>query len=187
MNKKLPILMVSIVLLFLIAVAFIHAANVASNAPIIGEVVNNTYTFKATTLLGDNVTNVSWYYYNSTGQFFINSSINVTQTRSTWNATISTIGIADGNYTINVTSFNGTGTAVATGNFSSNSTNYGIIIDNSIPTIILGPNISDSRRNLSYNFLNGTFFIKNITIYVEVEINDTFANETYIFYTNTRI
>ncbi len=190
MNKKLQLFIISLLFLFII-VNFVYATlNLVSVKPTKAEVLNNTYVFNATVGNGlISIVNVSWYYYNSTGNYFIGTVLNTTGNQTTfWNITNDTSKIQDGNYTLNITAYNITYTSTRpneTG-FFVNDTNGSItfIVDNKRPVISL-VNITDGTNNRldSNNDLNGTKFLKNdtnltITVTIDESFNDLLSNNT---------
>lgn len=137
------------------------------------------------------VTNVSYYLFNDTTTFLLAIQTNLSANQTRWNITIDFNAT---NLTLSEGSMNTTlGTYKLIANITNNTNqmfNYTIqnlTVDNRRPDIY-NVNVTDGTILLGQNQLNGTKYLKNVTLTVMAEIMDTSGTASLIYnYSNNAV
>ncbi len=149
-------------ILLLSAFASATLSGVSLVSPASNENISGTYTFNAT-ITGTAATNVTFYWWNSTGSSWKLLCFNSTGNAGPFTCSYDTAALPDGTLnTFNATAVNGTSTARRTDN------NTGITIDNTVPAIsISSPSAGWKRQNITIyaNATDATTNVTNSTMY----------------------
>ncbi len=165
-SKKITIFLLT--LLAIISINSVSAFELAITAPTTNQNISGTFLLQATTG-GEfaNVTNVTFWFFNSTGYFNITSANpNVTKNnesygQTAWNYSLTTTNMADDVYTFGVFAINATGDGNGT-DYTINVTN--VKVDNTPPTITIV-----SPANTTYEL--GTSVVINYSASETVDLN----------------
>jgi len=165
MNKKISIISFVLVLIF-IGLAF-ALTSPAVISPTSGQNVSGSLLLNAT-IAANNVTNVTFYFYNSTsGVLIYNTTIvNDTVDDIEFNYTLDTTTVSDGIYNLTVNATN------STGDTTTNTSVTEVTIDNTVPAVSAFTNPTD-----------GTYYSNSTsTVLLNVSITDaTIGIDTVLF------
>jgi len=161
-NKKRALFLGTFLLFAVLFLALVSStlAGVSLVSPAAGASISGTYTFNAA-ITGTNSTNVTFYWWNSTGSSWKLLCYNATTGTGPFTCSYDTTGLPDSTTnTFNVTAVNSTVTTT--------DNNTGVTIDNTVPVIsIKSPASGWKRQNITIyaNSTDATTNVTNSTIY----------------------
>ena len=174
MNKKISIISLLLVLFF-IGLAF-ALTSPAVISPTSGQNVSGDLLLNAT-IAANNVTNVTFYFYNSTGGNLVYNTtiINDTADDTEFNYTLDTTTITDGIYNLTVNATN------STGDTTTNTSVTGVTIDNTAPSVSASIPTTSTWYNANFtvtiNVTDATIGVDNTSVQYRV-LNSTGTNVT---------